>query len=147
MAAAVDSVTASKMGLREASRLYNVPVETLRRRVQGLVEVGCKPGPSTVLSDEEEDRLANYLVEMADIGYGLNRETVMKMAYKIAEVNDRKHPFKNETAGRAWFDGFRRRHPKLTIRSPQPLSYYRALSSNRDTLDDFFGKLGGYMEN
>ncbi len=28
-------------GLRKASRLYNVPVETLRRRVTGAVQVGC----------------------------------------------------------------------------------------------------------
>ncbi len=34
------------------------------------------------------------------------------------------------------------RHPKLTIRTPQPLSYCRALCSNKDTIVDFFGKLG-----
>ena len=33
-------------------------------------------------------------------------------------------------------------HPKLTVRSPQPLSYCRALCSNKDTITDFFGKLG-----
>lgn len=27
----------------------------------------------------------------------------------------------------AWLDGFRRRHPKVLLRSPQPLSYSRAL--------------------
>ena len=32
--------------LRQAARLYNVPVETLRRRVNGAVSVDCKPGPS-----------------------------------------------------------------------------------------------------
>ncbi len=34
MAGAVQSVAEGK-GLREASRLYNVPIETLRRRVNG----------------------------------------------------------------------------------------------------------------
>lgn len=38
--------------LREASRLYNVPVETLRWRVTGAVDLSCKPGPSTVLTPE-----------------------------------------------------------------------------------------------
>ena len=41
-------------GHREASRLYNIPVETLRRRVTGTVDLSCKPGPSTVLTPEEE---------------------------------------------------------------------------------------------
>jgi len=39
-------------GLREASLLYNVPVETLRWRVTGAVDLSCKPGPSTVLNPE-----------------------------------------------------------------------------------------------
>ena len=58
----------------------------------------------------------------------------MRLAFTIVNKAQRKHPFKGETAGRAWFDGF--------IRSPQPLSYSRALCSNPDTLRDFFGKLG-----
>lgn len=142
MAAAVENVVSGKLGLREASRLYNLPIESLRRRVVGINEVRCRPGPPTVLSDEVEDQLANYLVKMADMGYGLSRETVMKMAFDIAEKTKSKHPFKDGTAGRAWFDGFRRRHPKLTIRAPQPLSHCRALCANRETIDDFFGKLG-----
>ena len=40
--------------LREAARLYNVPVETLRRRTNGTVDLECKPGPCTVLTKEEE---------------------------------------------------------------------------------------------
>ena len=44
-------------GLREAARQYNVPVETLCRRVTGTVSTDCKPGPSMVLTSEEETRL------------------------------------------------------------------------------------------
>ena len=57
MTAAVDSVNSGSMGLREASRIYNIPVETLQRRVRGLVEMNCKPGPCTVLSNEKEEDL------------------------------------------------------------------------------------------
>ena len=71
MEAAVKSVKEG-MGLREASRLYNVPVETLRRRVTGAVDLGCRPGPSTVLTVEEETKLAEYVVMMADMGFGLS---------------------------------------------------------------------------
>ena len=40
MKAAVDSVLQEKRGLKEAARLHNIPVETLRRHVNGSVEVG-----------------------------------------------------------------------------------------------------------
>lgn len=35
-----------------------------------------------------------------------------------------------------------RRRPNLTIRSPQPLSYCQAISANKETITDLFGKLG-----
>lgn len=35
-----------------------------------------------------------------------------------------------------------RRHPRLSLRTPQALSYRRARSSNKDVMEDFFGKLG-----
>jgi hypothetical protein len=142
MIAAVNSVLQCNKGLREAARLHNVPIETLRRRVNGSVELSCKPGPSTILTDEEEERLAEYLIKISEMGFGLTKEGVMGMAFKIVEKSQRPHPFKNGHAGRAWFDGFMKRHSKLTIRSPQPLSYSRAVCGNQETICDFFGKLG-----
>ena len=50
-------------GLREMSRLYNVPVETLRRRVNGTVGLWCKPGPATILNDELEDLLCKCIIK------------------------------------------------------------------------------------
>ena len=143
MAAAVEAYHSSEdLGLREAARYYNVPIETLRRRVTGKVELDCRPGPATVLTVEQEERLSHYLIEMSEIGFGLTREDIMHLAFLIAEKFNPEHPFKDGKAGRSWFDGFMARHPKLTIRKPQPLSYCRAVSSNKDTIIDFFGKLG-----
>ena len=102
----------------------------------------CRPGPSTVLTEEEEEQLATYLVKMADMGFGLCADTVKGLAFRIVEKSGREHPFQDEKAGRAWFDGFCRQHPRLTIRKPQSLSYCRALCSDPETIKDFFGKLG-----
>ena len=142
MVAAVNSVLEGGYGLREAARLHNVPIETLRRRVTGSVKLDGKPGPTTVLTDEEEDRVAQYLLKMSEMGFGLTKEAVMGIAFSIASKSGQKHPFQNGSAGRAWFDGFMRRHPHLTIRTPQSLSYCRAVSANEETISDFFGKLG-----
>lgn len=101
---------------------------------------GCRPGPATVLTEEEEDQLASYLTQMSDMGFGLSRDTVVCLAFKIVDCAQRKHPFKDQKAGRAWFDGFCRRHPRLTIRAPQPLSYFRAQSATLETIMDFFRK-------
>jgi hypothetical protein len=74
--------------------------------------------------------------------FGLSPDTVKSLALKIAEKSGRRHPFRGERPGCAWFDGFLMRHTNQTIRSPQPLSYCRALCGNPETIRDFFGKLG-----
>ena len=141
MAAALQDVK-DGMSVREASRLYNLPYETLRRRVVEKVDLECRCGPPTVLTEHEETELASYCVKMADMGFGLSRTDVMLVAFKIVEASGREHPFTDGAAGRAWFDGFRSRHPRLTLRSTQSLSRARASSANSEIVSDFFGKLG-----
>ena len=48
--------------------MYNVPLETLRRRVSEIVAVDCRPGPRTILTEEEETKLADYLIQMNEMG-------------------------------------------------------------------------------
>ena len=97
----------TKVFERQLARLYNIPVETLRRRVNGSVKPGSKSGPGTILTEEEEDKLAAYLVTMADMGYGIKRDMVMEMAFMITEKNNRKgRAFREGRAGHAWFEGF-----------------------------------------
>jgi hypothetical protein len=104
--------------------------------------MGCKPGPNPVLSTPVEDKLSNYLVEMADMGFGLSRKEVMRLAFQIADKSGIKHPFKNGAAGRKWFVAFRSRHPNQMLSKPESLSYVRAKAVNPVTIQDFFAKLG-----
>lgn len=111
MAAAVDMIVTKGAGLREASQLYNVPIETLRRRVNDTVPIVCRPGLKTILT--KEDRLARHL-EMSNKGFGLTREDVMSLAFVIAEKTGRQHPFQDRAAGRSWYNGFMSRHPRCS---------------------------------
>ena len=84
MEAAVKSVKEEGMRLREASCLYNVPIETLWR-VIGNVELGCRSGPLTILTDLEETKLAEYVVQMDDMGFGLSREDLQIIAFQLVD--------------------------------------------------------------
>lgn len=66
MTAAIGMVEGG-MGIREAARLYNIPYETLQRSTNHTVSIDCRPGPSTVLTDNEEEQLALFCVQMADM--------------------------------------------------------------------------------
>ena len=138
MVGAIKTVEEDGKSLRGASR---VPLETLRRRVNETVDVACRPGPLPVLSKEEEDALAHYIIQMVNMEIGLSREDVMRLGFLLAEKSGKRHPFENGMAGRGWFDGFRARHPNLTLRTPQPLSYNRAHGVNDVVIQNFFAKL------
>ena len=115
MKAAVKSCQEGK-GLRETSRLYNVPVETLRRRVTGAVEMGCRSGPPTVFTEEQEDQLSEHLVKVSEMGFGLTRDYILHLAFNMAELTGQSHRFREGKAGRGWFEGFMSRHQNLTLR-------------------------------
>jgi len=89
-------------GLREAARLYNVPVETLRRRTSGKVSMECKPGPLNILTKDEEKCLVGYVTDLADRGFGLTNEDLMRTAFAIVERSGHPQPFHDGKAGCGW---------------------------------------------
>ena len=61
----INGVKSVKKGkdLREAARLYNVPVETLRRQVTGALDIACRPWPSYCLRVITSDIIASFVGE------------------------------------------------------------------------------------
>ena len=57
-------------GLRSVARMFDVPLETLQRRVVGSVSIDCKPGPKTELT-KEEDLIFRYCINMCEMDMGL----------------------------------------------------------------------------
>ena len=45
-------------------------------------------------------------------------------------------------ACKAWLDGIMKSYSNLTLRTPQPLSYNRAVCANVSTINDYFAQLG-----
>jgi len=76
MIRAVSAVQVEGKALREASREYGVPVATLKRRIDGLVPMDARPGPSTIPLRVEEDKLCQYCLDMADMSYELTTEDI-----------------------------------------------------------------------
>lgn len=48
---------------------------------------------------------------------------------------------KNGMAGKEWYFGFYKRHPKISLRTPEQISMQRAKGFNKESIDEFFVQL------
>ena len=62
MLAAIEAVE-NGCGVNQAAKEHGVPKSTLKDRLSGRVVHGTNPGPRPYLNKQEEDELADYLVQ------------------------------------------------------------------------------------
>lgn len=101
-------------------------------------------GHSRVFTDEEEALLEEYLLTASKLQRGLSPCESMKLVYKFSQGNNKSIPeaWKSHSrAGLEWFRLFMKRHPKLSIRSPEATGLSRATSFNRHNINTFFNNL------
>ena len=108
---------------KRASRMYGVPRTTLVRRLTTFDHASPATRPP-VLSRNEEDELVSHILTMEERGFSLSIAEIYKLAYELAEKNNRAHPFNKEkkAADYDWFEGFSQRHPCISVRKPESLN-------------------------
>lgn len=72
---------------------------------------------------------------------GLTRTEFLQLVFQYAEKNGIKHPFRNGSAGPDWLAGFRKRHPEIVLRIPEPTSVARVRGFNRPQVERFYSLL------
>ena len=144
MSIAMSAVQNGDMGLRDASRTYNVPLTTLKRRLDGKNKyaVGCSKhlGRPTMLPRELETELVQHVLLCEAMLFGFTRKSLMKLAFELAEKNGLSHVFNRDKqeAGKDWLALFLKRHPSISLRSPEATSMARATGFNRRSVERFY---------
>ena len=138
------TATQGGMSVRMADRRYSVPESTLRDRTRGIVDIDAIPGHVTLLTANEEQKLAAHICYMVDIGYGYNKSGIQYMATDYAHSLGKAVPA-TEKLSNCWFDGFLKRWPKLKVVKPQILPFYRAKSASSEVLANYFTELGNIL--
>ena len=149
------AINAVKVGMSygKASKEFGVDKTTLQRRVKGGNKIATGStkmlgSMRSVMPKVFEDELFDYCLKMEERLFGLTCEDLRELAYELAERNGVKHPFNKETkkAGWAWLSGFRRRYPRLSLRSPENTSAARARGFNPQNVKSFFDLYKDVME-
>jgi hypothetical protein len=115
MIAAINAVK-NGMSHRAAAAEHNVPKSTLTDRLTGKVIQGSKSGPETILSADDENKLAAYLINVSKKGYGKSKEIILYMATAIAKKRGK--VIKGAYLSKKWWAGFLNRHPEISIAWP-----------------------------
>ena len=135
---ALDDIRTNRLSFRSAEAKYGVRKSTLNDYITGKSVIGCKPGPSSVLTTEEESKLVQWAFEMAEIGYGQTKRQVSEMVKKFLDKDGRPTPFKDNRPGKDWWYTFVRRNPKLSLRSASLLESYRASACSPEALEKWY---------
>ena len=133
---AISMVEKGQCSIRRAATLCGVPPSTLHDHISGKVQAGAKPGPDPYLNLAEEEELVSFLLHCADIGYPYTRKQVLALAQEI--LTKKKI---STTLSAGWWDRFRQHHPRLCLRVAAPLSYARAMATDRESLNWYFDVL------
>lgn len=108
-----------------------------------------KYGSRQIFSAAEEVELEQYLKESSKICYGLTYESLRRLAYEYAAKLGKTilvNWVRDKRAGIEWTRGFMKRHPRLTYRKPENISFARATAFNQTNVSEFFKNLTTLQE-
>lgn len=154
MSKALSCVKQKQMGWKLASKTFNVPSSTLRRRAANkntyaINETKGFLGGSVPTFDKDiEDQITKHIKELETRFYGLTMLELRKLAFDLAEKNGIPHKFNKEkgVAGWNWIKGFLRRNPSISLRKPELTSAARAQAFNKPRIKDFFKRLAEVLD-
>lgn len=138
----------SGSSIRAAGRMFNIPERTLRDRLKSGSTAAANMGKKPLFSHEQEKELANHLVMLSKVFYGMSQIELRRMVYEYAERNHIRHPFSKDSrlAGKDWVSGFMKRNPELSLRKPEPTSIHRMTAFNEEEVKLFYNNLEKVME-
>ena len=91
----------------------------------------------TVIGYNNEDLFQRF-IRMQRVGFGLTGLRVCCTKWHTQDLFNAE----SKTDGWAWYFGFMQRHPNISLRKSQAISFTRAQCMNRPQVDAFFNMLG-----
>lgn len=142
---ALDSVR-NGAKIRETCRNYGIPRATLQDRLTGRV-ASDKPrrmGPDPYLSTENEQKIVEWIIQIAKCGFPIKKEELILTVQKIVLETKVETPFKNGKPGQKWYTSFRRRHPEISDRFAESIDKSRA-KLTEEFIKSWFRELENFL--
>ena len=135
------SAVANGMSIRAASKFYGVRKSTLWDRTSGRILPGAAIGRPPALTHQLESQIVKQAQDAASMGFGINRTQLMVKTGRVVRKMRLETPFRNGQPGKQWFEGLKRRHPDLSIRTPEKTTHARLRMMNKERVRRYFADL------
>lgn len=141
---AVASVKDNNLSINKASRRYGIPKTTLLKKVNGA-PLERRMGPQTVLFPHEEERIKNWILSKAQLGFPMHPEEVKNAVQKILKETKRPNPFTDDRPGRKWMNLFLKGHPDIVLKNAEVISKGRA-AVTEEGIRNWFAQVKAYLK-
>lgn len=142
---AINSVKHDHMSINKAAIQFGIPKTTLFAKVNNGTPPGRKMGPPTVLTEEEEQWIEDWILAKAALGFPMHPNEVKLAVQKILLAEKRPNPFPNSLPGRKWMKLFLQRHPAIALKNAEVISKARA-AVTEEGIRKWFAALVKYLE-
>ena len=102
--------------MRGVAKTYGIPTATLARKANNPTTLNRKSDPSTVLDSNQEKEIEQWIFDRAKMGIPVTKEDLLSAVETYVTSSNKNTPFIPNRPGRHWYEGFKRRHPDLTIK-------------------------------
>jgi hypothetical protein len=144
---ALFEIRENNMSTREASRQFGVPRTTIQDRLKGKSpeNIVRRTGPPPIMTREGEQKIADWLLDIAKCGFPIKKSELIDTVTKIARDSGKLHLFKNQQPGQKWYLNFLKRHPEISLREAEGINKARALVTE-ESIKKWFKDLQDFIQ-
>ena len=140
---AIECCRSGKMSQRNAANAFNIPFPALNDKIVGHSPL--QPARVSLLYQEEENKLVDYILDMAKCGFGQTTDDIRMTAQAIIDLRKPPEEGKTNMPSAAWVYRLFQRHPQLTLRSTMGLGKERATVTPQ-AISKWFRELREYIQ-
>ena len=99
---------------------------------------GALTGRQPVIPRKIESEIVQRATQAASIGMGMSKLQFLHKIGRVTKELKLKTPLKKNVPGKDWWEGFTKRNPSVTLRTPEKLTSIRARGLNPVTTGNYF---------
>ncbi|KAJ0169285.1 hypothetical protein K1T71_015169 [Dendrolimus kikuchii] len=142
----IKAIEAVRNGMpkKTASTKFGVPRPTLQFRLSSQF-VKSRPGPTTILTEDEEKTLVEWIITCSRKGFPRRKEDILLSVEQFLTKTPRPNCFINNKPGEGWYRLFLKRYPDITTRTAEAVT---AASANisESNIRQWFRQIEQYLK-